>query len=84
MWFGENLSEEVPERARGLAIAARLVLVVGTSSLVHPAAELPLLARSRGAWVVEINPDRTAITDRVDEHLEGPSGSILPALLEAA
>jgi NAD-dependent deacetylase len=84
VWFGESLPVEAFERARELATAATLVLVVGTSSLVYPAAELPRLARARGAWVVEVNPERTALTPDVDEHLGGPSGRVLPGLLEAA
>ncbi|HEX6853352.1 MAG TPA: NAD-dependent deacylase [Candidatus Polarisedimenticolaceae bacterium] len=85
VWFGESLPVDAFERARALAACASLVLVVGTSSLVYPAAELPRLARSRGAWVVEVNPENTALTPDVDEHVEGPSGRVLPALLfEAA
>jgi NAD-dependent deacetylase len=84
VWFGENLPSDSFERAQAQAAAASLVLVVGTSSLVYPAAALPRLARSRGAWVVEINPERTALTADVDEHVASPSGLALPELLEAA
>ena len=84
VWFGESLPVHALELAQELAAGAALVLVVGTSSLVHPAASLPRLARSRGAWVVEINPERTVLTPEVDEHLAGPSGEVLPSILEAA
>lgn len=84
VWFGENLPVGPFGTARELALAASLVLVVGTSSLVHPAASLPSLARARGAWVVEINPEPTVLTPDVDEHLPAPSGRLLPDLLEAA
>jgi NAD-dependent deacetylase len=61
-----------------------LVLVVGTSSLVHPAASLPLAALDAGAYVVEINPERTPLTTAASEHLSGEAGVVLPALLAAA
>jgi NAD-dependent deacetylase len=60
------------------------VLVVGTSSLVYPAATLPVTAREHGAYVVEINPERTPLSAGVSEHLAGPAGVVLPALLAAA
>ena len=84
VWFGESLPVDAFDRARRLAGEASLVFVVGTSSLVYPAAELPRLARANGAWVVEVNPERTALTPYVDEHLAGPAGRVLPEILEAA
>ncbi len=84
VWFGEALPGEALRRADRAARAAALVLVVGTSSLVYPAAALPLIARSAGAYVVEVNPEPTPITSQVDERLGGPAGEVLPAVAEAA
>lgn len=84
VWFGEALPMIEFDRARQAARQAELVLVVGTSSLVHPAASLPLLAREAGAYVVEINPERTSLTGVVGEHLAGEAELVLPALLSAA
>jgi NAD-dependent deacetylase len=84
VWFGEALPEEALERAVGAAAAADIVFVAGTSSMVHPAAGLPEIARQAGAWTVEINPEPTALSDRVDERIAAASGSALPALLDAA
>jgi NAD-dependent deacetylase len=70
--------------AERAARRARLVLVAGTSSLVHPAAALPALARRSGAYVVEINPERTPLSGEADERLAGPAGKVLPALVAAA
>ena len=64
--------------------AARVVLVVGTSSLVYPAAALPQIAKASGAYVVEVNPEPTPLSAEVDERLAGPAGAIVPALAEAA
>jgi NAD-dependent deacetylase len=84
VWFGEALPGDSLAAAEHAMRRARLVLVVGTSSLVHPAALLPRIEREAGAWVVEINPEPTPLTAEADEWLAGPAGVVLPALLDAA
>ncbi|NIM01914.1 MAG: NAD-dependent protein deacylase [Acidobacteria bacterium] len=84
VWFGEPLPEGAYEQAAEAAARADIVLVAGTSSIVYPAAGLPEIGREAGAWTVEINPERTAISDRVDERVPAASGSALPALVEAS
>lgn len=84
VWFDEPLPMLEFHRARQAADSATLVIVVGTSALVYPASSLPLIARTAGAYVVEINPERTALTDQVSEVLSGAAGVVLPSLLEAA
>ncbi len=84
VWFGEPLPAGAFEQAANAATRADVVLVAGTSSLVYPAAGLPEIGRDAGAWTVEINPEPTAISDRVDERIPATSGSALPALIEAA
>lgn len=83
VWFGETLPAAVYEAARSAALACDLFLLVGTSSLVYPAASLPLLATGRGVLCIEINPATTPLTNRVSHSLRGRSGEILPALVEA-
>lgn len=83
VWFGEALPDEAWECATRGAESADIVLVAGTSSMVYPAAGLPAIARRAGAWVLEINPERTALSDHVDERIAATSGSALPALLDA-
>ena len=84
VWFGEALPVEPLAKALDAARGADLVLVIGTSSLVYPAADLPRIARARGAYVVEINPEPTPLSVEVDERLPGPAGRVLPELLRAA
>jgi NAD-dependent deacetylase len=84
VWFDEPLPIMEFNRAQTAARSASVVLLVGTSSLVHPAASLPLAALESGAYVAEINPERTPLSSAVDEHLAGPAGVVLPALLAAA
>ena len=83
VWFGESLPAAFLRRADSCARSAKLVIVVGTSSLVHPAAGLPWAAKDSGAYVVEVNPEPTPLTAIADEHLAGPAGEILPALANA-
>jgi len=83
VWFGEALPEDAWTRARRAALAARLVIVVGTSGLVQPAAGLPRLARDAGAFVVEVNPERTALSPHVDVVWTATAASALPALAAA-
>jgi NAD-dependent deacetylase len=84
VWFGESLPHEAIDTAARAAREARVVLVAGTSGLVYPAAGLPGIAGEAGAYVVEINPERTPLSALADEHLAGPAGEILPLLAEDA
>ncbi len=81
IWFGEPLSVETQAQAFAVAESADVFLTVGTSALVQPAALLPIVARERGALVIEINPTPTAITPFVDSHLQGQAGILLPKIL---
>ncbi len=60
--FGEPLPAHAVERALELSRNCGLMLVLGTSSVVYPAASLPVIAREHGAKIVEINPSRTTLT----------------------
>lgn len=84
VWFGEMLPEESVDAAVTAIGEADLVLVVGTSGMVHPAASLPVIALERGIPVVEVNPEETELTHLADHVLRGPSGEVLPAMAEAA
>jgi NAD-dependent deacetylase len=78
VWFGEALPGDVLAAAWAASARAALMLVVGTSAVVEPAASLPLLARQNGATLVEFNPDETPLSPYADETLRGPAGKILP------
>ena len=80
--FGEMLPEGVFEAATEAAIRCELFLTVGTSAVVYPAASLPLTARKNGAYVVEINMERTEISHSVNETLLGKAGELLPQLVK--
>jgi NAD-dependent deacetylase len=82
--FEELLSEEKLERARRAAERCNLLISVGTSNLVWPARELPLIALEAGARVIIVNPDMAGQPDgdRVAP-LVGRAADILPALVSA-
>ena len=84
VWFEEMLPDDALEAAEDAATRCDVLLVVGTSAEVYPAAALPAIARRRGAQVVEINPDTTPLTAQADHVLHGPAGVVLPALVAAA
>jgi NAD-dependent deacetylase len=79
--FGEFPDMDVFAEAELAAKRAELVLVVGTSAIVHPAAGLLEKAQFRGARIVEINTEATALTERADAVLRGPAEAVLPVLL---
>ena len=73
VWFGESLPAAVWREAETAAQRAGVILVVGTSAVVYPAAALATHYNDR-AFVAEINPEATAISDRVDCVLRGTRG----------
>lgn len=81
VWFEESLPELALSAAEDAARRCRVLLVVGTSAEVYPAAGLPELARRSGALVVEVNPNPTALSATADHVLRGAAGTVLPALL---
>jgi NAD-dependent deacetylase len=84
VWFGEMLPEEEWEASVRASESADIFLSIGTSGVVYPAASLPVIARRGGAYLVEVNPEPTPLTDQADEFLQGPAGVVLPALVELA
>jgi NAD-dependent deacetylase len=84
VWFGEMLPPDVWEAAAAAAHACDVFLVVGTSAVVHPAASLVPIARHSepSAKVIEINLTKTEASMLADIGLYGPSGVVLPQLLE--
>ena len=78
--FGEIVPHGVFELARHRAAESDVCLVVGTSALVYPAAHLPGVAKLAGAFLVEVNPERTALSDACDAVVAGRAGEVLPLL----
>lgn len=78
--FGEMLPFEVFQKAEESTRNCQLFFIVGTSALVYPAAGLADIARHHGAFLVEINPEETPMSDYCDEIIRGKAGEVLPRI----
>lgn len=76
--FGEMLPAGAFELAADRARECDLCFAIGTSGLVYPAASLPEIAKAGGAYLCEVNPERTPLSALCDEVLTGKAGEILP------
>ena len=82
VFYGEMIPEDHLRRSQKISSECDLMLVIGTSAVVQPAAMMPEIAKQNGAVIVEINPKSTPITHRVtDFFLEGTAGKIMRQLL---
>ncbi len=83
VWFGEGIPDHALRAAFDAAASCDLFVSIGTSAMVQPAAQLPLIAKRMGAKVLEINPQQTAISLVADWALQGTAVEVLPALVRA-
>jgi NAD-dependent deacetylase len=80
--FGEPIPRDAMERSFQEARLADCCLIIGTSAVVYPAAEVPMIVRRRGGSLVEVNPLESAISPYCDVAVRGPAGEVLPRLVE--
>jgi len=78
VWFGEALPAEAFLVAEAAAKVCEVLVVVGTSAVVYPAAGLVAVAAAVGAKVIEVNPEASALAYLADVTLRGPAGAMLP------
>ena len=78
--FGEMLPAGAFERAAAAASTCELCFVIGTSALVYPAASLPEIAKTNGAYLCEVNPEHTPLSHLCDVVLTGKAGELLHLL----
>jgi NAD-dependent deacetylase len=83
VWFGEYLPQDKLAAAKRVIHNTDLMLVIGTSGVVSPAAEMPFVAKQNGAAVIEVNPYESEITAIADVWLQAPSGEALPQVVAA-
>ena len=82
VWFGEALPEGPWQRAVEATQDADVMVVVGTSAIVYPAAGLPELALARGAIVIEVNPEPTPLSASATICIRESASQALPGLLQ--
>jgi len=82
VWFGEMLPVNALQAAERAAASCEVMLVVGTSGAVWPAAGLAGVARGAGAWVAIVNPHPSEIDDQAHAVLRGTAAALLPPLLD--
>jgi NAD-dependent deacetylase len=82
VFFGEQIQHDHIMRSFEIAQNCDIMLVIGTSAIVHPAAIIPNSAQESGAKVIEINPEFTPLTGRVSNYiLKGPAGEMMRQLI---
>jgi NAD-dependent deacetylase len=79
--FGEPIPSDALEECYRQAAVAQAFLVIGTSAVVYPAADFPVMAARHGAPLIEINPEETALTPLADIVIRSSAGDVLPALV---
>ena len=81
MLFGEPMPPDATQEAFQLASEADVMLVVGTSLVVYPAADVPLLALRSGARMIVVNAEPTPFDRFAEVVVHGRSGEVLPEIV---
>lgn len=82
VWFGEALAEADVQECYAALECSEVLLIIGTSGIVYPAASFAPVAKATGAYVVEINLETTPYAGIVDHSFQGRAQDLVPALLE--
>jgi NAD-dependent deacetylase len=80
VWFGEVLPQEAIDSALAAARSCDFCFSVGTTSLVQPAASLPLVAMEKGAALVEVNPMETPLSPQASQCIRATASQSLAAI----
>lgn len=82
VFFGEGIPVMAAFRANEEAETCRTMIIIGTSGVVYPAAQIPFTAKAKGATIIEINVEETPYTTSITDHfLKGKASEILPKIL---
>jgi NAD-dependent deacetylase len=83
VFFGEGIPMGEMIRANDEAQKCKLMLIIGTSGVVYPAADIPYASKPGGAVIVEINVEPTPFTSSITDYfLKGTASTVLPKILE--
>jgi NAD-dependent deacetylase len=81
VWFGEGLPQAIWKNAIGEASTCDIMIIVGTSLVVSPANTLPIYAKQNDATLIEVNPEKTVMSNDMDLSIQATSASVLPKIL---
>jgi len=82
IFFGEMIPPRHLTRSQVLAAQCDVMLVIGTSAVVQPAAYIPVIAKQNGAVVIEINAEPTPLSEQVSDYrIEGRAGEVTTAIV---
>lgn len=82
VWFGEPLDIDILDDSMRLADICDIMICVGSSLAVHPAASIPFRAKLAGAMIIEINREPTKLSSQADIFLQGKAAELLPTMFE--
>ncbi|NPD88439.1 MAG: NAD-dependent deacylase [Asgard group archaeon] len=82
VWFGETLESNNWSIALDWTLQAQILLIIGTSGIVHPVASLPYLAKRNESVIIEFNIEKTPISDLSDYSIYGPCEKTLPEFVD--
>jgi len=81
VWFGEALPQDIWKNAIKEASICDIMIIAGTSLAVSPANTLPLYAKQNGATLIEVNPEKTVMSNEMDLSIQATSANALPTML---
>jgi len=83
IFFGEGIPQDAAREAEQVSREADVMLVIGTTGEVYPAALMPQVAKENGATLIEVNTEKSAYTRALtDFYLESPASQAMPRLNE--
>ena len=81
VWFGESLPQNIWQSAIKEASVCDVMVIVGTSLVVSPANTLPVYAKQNGAILIEVNPEKTVMSNDMTLSIQATSVGVLPKML---
>ncbi len=83
VFFGEGIPINASVRANEEASRCKALVIIGTSGVVYPAAEIPYIAKQSGAQIIEINTEQSPFTSTITDHFfKGRASEVLPEIVE--
>jgi len=81
VWYGEALPQDVWKNAMKEASTCDIMIIAGTSLVVSPANTVPIYAKQNGATLIEVNPEKTVMSNDMDLSIQTTSANALPKIL---